>query len=253
MTGGTISGNGSQGVYAISAQAINLGDSAVIAADNDIQLGNGKTITITSSLTGYAPVATISPFNYIAGLQVLSAGNGVSLADEVDEFEVVAIGNVYWSIDATGQLVQKDSKVDVLSAIQNGSSSELVLYNDVTSPDDLKDIFVALRDNSSGYFTLDLSRTTLTSFSVDGVVLADWNGVASLKKIIFPATLTSIDLSSNNPFSGIYYENLIVVFRDTTSSWTSDSGSEFEPKVDGSVDSSHFVSGSPRWTKLVSP
>ena len=94
----------------------------------------------------------------------------------------------------------------------------------------------------------------MTSFSVDGVVLADWNGVASLKKIIFPATLTSIDLSSNNPFSGIYYENLIVVFRDTTSSWTSDSGSEFEPKVDGSVDSSHFVSGNPRWTKkLVSP
>ena len=249
MTGGTISGNGSQGVYAISAQAINLGDSAVIAADNDIQLGNGKTITITSSLTGSAPVATISPFNYIAGLQVISAGSGVSLADEVDEFEVVAIGNVYWSIDATGQLVQKDSKVEVLSAIQSSSSSELVLYNDVTSPDDLKDIFEALRDNPSGYFTLDLSRTTLTSFSVDGVVLADWNGVASLKKIIFPATLTSIDLSSNNPFSGIYYENLIVVFRDTTSSWTSDSGSKFEPKVDGSVDSSHFVSGSPCWTK----
>ena len=248
MTGGTISGNGSQGVYAISAQAINLGDSAVIAADNDIQLGNGKTITITSSLTGSAPVATISPFNYIAGLQVISAGSGVSLADEVDEFEVVAIGNVYWSIDATGQLVQKDSKVEVLSAIQSSSSSELVLYNDVTSPDDLKDIFEALRDNPSGYFTLDLSRTTLTSFSVDGVVLADWNGVASLKKIIFPATLTSIDLSSN-PFSGIYYENLIVVFRDTTSSWTSDSGSKFEPKVDGSVDSSHFVSGSPCWTK----
>ncbi len=249
MTGGTISGNGSQGVYAISAQAINLGDSAVIAADNDIQLGNGKTITITSSLTGYAPVATISPFNYIAGLQVISAGSGVSLADEVDEFEVVAIGNVYWSIDATGQLVQKDSKVEVLSAIQSSSSSELVLYNDVTSPDDLKDIFEALRDNPSGYFTLDLSRTTLTSFSVDGVVLVDANGGASLKKIIFPATLTSIDLSSNNPFSGIYYGNLTVVFRDTTSSWTSDSGSEFEPKVDGSVDSSHFVSGSPRWTK----
>ena len=248
MTGGTISGNGSQGVYAISAQAINLGDSAVIAADNDIQLGNGKTITITSSLTGSAPVATISPFNYIAGLQVISAGSGVSLADEVDEFEVVAIGNVYWSIDATGQLVQKDSKVEVLSAIQSSSSSELVLYNDVTSPDDLKDIFEALRDNPSGYFTLDLSRTTLTSFSVDGVVLVDANGGASLKKIIFPATLTSIDLSSN-PFSGIYYENLIVVFRDTTSSWTSDSGSEFEPKVDGSVDSSHFVSGSPCWTK----
>ena len=258
MTGGSISGNTStmsgNGVYANDAVAINLGDSAVIAADNDIHLGNGKTINITSSLTGYAPVATISLPSYSVGLQVLSAGNGVSLADEVDEFEVVAIGNVYWSIDATGQLVQKDSKVEVLSAIQSSSSSELVLYNDVTSPDDLKDIFVALRDNSLGYFTLDLSRTTLTSFSVDGVVLADWNGVASLKKIIFPATLTSIDLSSNNPFSGIYYENLIVVFRDTTSSWTSDSGSEFEPKVDGSVDSSHFVSGNPRWTKkLVSP
>lgn len=136
-----------------------------------------------------------------------------------------------------------------MAAIQNGSSSELFLFDDATSTDNLRAIFEALRNNPLGYFTLDLSRTTLTSFSVDGVVLADGNGGASLKKIIFPATLTSIDLSLNNPFFGIYYGNLTVVFRDTTSIWKNSGGSTIlRPNADGIVDST-ILTTNDSWMK----
>ena len=253
MGSGFISGNTAtqEGAGVYDNGMVSLGGSASISSTNVFYLsGTADPISITSTLTE-SSVASIYVSGAMDGKQVLQAGQGsnVALANEVSKFTILPDGTGYWSIDTNGQLVKQSTQDVVLAAIQNGSSSELFLFDDATSTDNLRAIFEALRDNSSGYFTLDLSRTTLTSFSVDGVFLMDGNGVASLKKIIFPATLTSIDLSSNNPFSGIYYGNLTVMFRDTTSSWTSDSGSKFEPKVDGSVDSSHFVSGSPRWTK----
>ena len=253
MGSGSISGNTAtqEGAGVYDNGMVSLGGSASISSTNVFYLsGAADSISITSTLTE-SSVASIYVSGAMAGKQVLQAGQGsnVTLANEVSKFTILPDGTGYWSIDTNGQLVEQRTQDVVLAAIQNGSSSELFLFDDATSTDNLRAIFEALRDNSSGHFTLDLSRTTLTSFSVDGVFLMDGNGGASLKKIIFPATLTSIDLSSNNPFSGIYYGNLTVMFRDTTSSWTSDSGSKFEPKVDGSVDSSHFVSGSPRWTK----
>ncbi len=253
MGSGFISGNTAtqEGAGVYDNGMVSLGGSASISSTNVFYLsGTADPISITSTLTE-SSVASIYVSGAMDGKQVLQAGQGsnVALANEVSKFTILPDGTGYWSIDTNGQLVKQSTQDVVLAAIQNGSSSELFLFDDATSTDNLRAIFEALRDNSSGYFTLDLSRTTLTSFSVDGVSLMDANGGSSLKKIIFPATLTYIDLSSNNPFSGIYYGNLTVVFRDTTSLWTSDSGSEFEPKVDGSVDSSHFVSGSPRWTK----
>lgn len=218
MTGGTISGNGSQGVYAISAQAINLGDSAVIAADNDIQLGNGKSITITSSLTGSAPVATISPHSYSVGLQVLSAGYGVTLSHEVGKFDL-SPGASGLIIDNTGKLGNPTpvSTTEVLTKLQNssGSCSDTFLLAPDTTLDDLDSILTELYstyNNSSLYqITLDLSKTTITEFSPAETPPPDSTGMGlytsmGLSKIILPATIEKInstDVSKPSPFANV--------------------------------------------------
>lgn len=218
MTGGTISGNGSQGVYAISAQAINLGDSAVIAADNDIQLGNGKSITITSSLTGSAPVATISPHTYSVGLQVLSAGYGVTLSHEVGKFDLSpsASGLI---IDNTGKLGNPTpvSTTEVLTKLQNSGSScsdTFLLAPDTTLSDldsILTELYSTYNDSSLYQITLDLSKTTITEFSPTETPPSDSTGMGlptsmGLSKIILPATIEKInstDVSKPSPFANV--------------------------------------------------
>ncbi len=222
MTGGSISGNTStvsgKGVYANDAQAINLGDSAVIAADNDIHLGNGKTITITSSLTGYAPVATISPFNYTAGLQVLSAGYGVTLSHEVGKFDL-SPGASGLIIDNTGKLGDPTpvSTTDVLTKLQNsgGSCSDTFLLAPSTTSNDLdqilKELYSTYNDSSLYQITLDLSKTTITEFSPTETPPPDstGNGLPTsmgLSKIILPATIEKInstDVLKSSPFANV--------------------------------------------------
>ena len=234
MTGGTISGNGSQGVYAISAQAINLGDSAVIAADNDIQLGNGKTITITSSLTGSAPVATISPFNYTAGLQVISAGYGVTLSHEVGKFDL-SPGASGLIIDNTGKLGNPTpvSTTEVLTKLQSsgGSCSDTFLLAPDTTLSDLDSILTELystyNDSSLYQITLDLSKTTITEFSSAAKPPSDstGNGLPTsmgLSKIILPASIQKInstEVSKWSPFVNVDPSAFTVECIDPNVSW----------------------------------
>ena len=222
MTGGSISGNTStmsgKGVYANDAQAINLGDSAVIAADNDIHLGNGKTITITSSLTGYAPVATISPPSYSVGLQVLSAGYGVTLSHEVGKFDL-SPGASGLIIDNTGKLGDPTpvSTAEVLTKLQNssGSCSDTFLLAPDTKLSDLDSILTELystyNDSSLYQITLDLSKTTITEFSPAAKPPSDstGNGLPTsmgLSKIILPASIQKInstEVSKWSPFVNV--------------------------------------------------
>ena len=218
MTGGTISGNGSQGVYAISAQAINLGDSAVIAADNDIQLGNGKSITITSSLTGSAPVATISPSSYSVGLQVISAGYGVTLSHEVGKFGLSPDGSGL-IIDNTGKLGDPTpvSTTEVLTKLHDsgGSCSDTFLLAPDTTLSDLDSILTELystyNDSSLYQITLDLSQTTITEFSPTETPPPDSTGMGlytsmGLSKIILPASIQKInstEVSKPSPFANV--------------------------------------------------
>lgn len=222
MTGGSISGNTStmsgKGVYANDAVAINLGDSAVIAADNDIQLGNGKTITITSSLTGSAPVATISLPSYSVGLQVLSAGYGVTLSHEVRKFDL-SPGASGLIIDNTGKLGDPTpvSTTDVLTKLQSsgGSCSDTFLLAPDTTLSDLDSILTELystyNDSSLYQITLDLSKTTITEFSPAAKPPSDstGNGLPTsmgLSKIILPASIQKInstEVSKWSPFVNV--------------------------------------------------
>lgn len=209
MTGGSISGNTStmsgKGVYANDAVAINLGDSAVIAADNDIQLGNRKTITITSSLTGSAPVATISLPSYNVGLQVLSAGYGVTLSHEVRKFDL-SPGASGLIIDNTGKLGDPTpvSTAEVLTKLQSsgGSCSDTFLLAPSTTSNDLdqilKELYSTYNDSSLYQITLDLSKTTITEFSPTETPPPDSTGMGlytsmGLSKIILPASIEKIN------------------------------------------------------------
>ena len=222
MTGGSISGNTStmsgKGVCANDAVAINLGDSAVIAADNDIQLGNGKTITITSSLTGSAPVATISLPSYSVGLQVLSAGSGVTLSHEVGKFDLSpsASGLI---IDNTGKLGNPTpvSTTEVLTKLHDsgGSCSDTFLLAPDTTLSDLdsilKELYSTYNDSSLYQITLDLSKTMITEFSPAETPLPDSTGMGlytsmGLSKIILPATIEKInstDVLESSPFANV--------------------------------------------------
>ena len=222
MTGGSISGNTStmsgKGVCANDAVAINLGDSAVIAADNDIQLGNGKTITITSSLTGSAPVATISPPSYSVGLQVLSAGSGVTLSHEVGKFDLSpsASGLI---IDNTGKLGNPTpvSTTEVLTKLHDsgGSCSDTFLLAPDTTLSDLdsilKELYSTYNDSSRYQITLDLSKTTITEFIPAETPPPDSTGIGlytsmGLSKIILPATIEKInstDVLESSPFANV--------------------------------------------------
>ena len=88
MEGGTVSGNTAQntqgnGAFVCPDCALNMSGKAQFAKDDDVYLyaydnSTIPTITVAGSLTAASPVATITPSDYTAGRQVLSA-DGVML------------------------------------------------------------------------------------------------------------------------------------------------------------------------------
>lgn len=105
ITNNTTTGNG-KGVYFGGSGSLKIGGSAVIDSNNDVCFGERYTLKITSTLTGATTVATITPETYSAGTQVLSAENGVNLADEVEKFEVTPNDAGEWVITEEGKLQQ---------------------------------------------------------------------------------------------------------------------------------------------------
>ena len=105
MSGGSITGNtatSSGGGVSVSGGNFNMSGSAVVDSNNDVYLITGKTINITSTLTGTAPVATITPSSYSADTQVLSAADGVDLTAEVGKFKVTPKSDgTEWTIVVT--------------------------------------------------------------------------------------------------------------------------------------------------------
>jgi hypothetical protein len=111
LSGGTISANSAAtgaGVYLNpeSAYTFTMKDSIVIAPDNDVYLGSGKTITITGALSGAVPVAVITPAGYTAAAQVLDGA--AFLAANHTKFAVTPPSGPtpsYWFVDFDGRLM----------------------------------------------------------------------------------------------------------------------------------------------------
>lgn len=107
-------GNGSKlggAIYVKNGGQIKLGGSAVIEVKddgNDIWLADGKTITVTGTLTPGNNVkytARITPENYKVGRTLITADSGVTLDDKVGKFKVT--GNAdsdEWFITSEGNL-----------------------------------------------------------------------------------------------------------------------------------------------------
>ena len=78
--------------------------SGAIHIDDDVSIrtdGSEIRTTITGSLTGTTPVITITPTEYTAGKQIVSAGSGVTLSDEAGKFK---ISNPDYIISKEGKL-----------------------------------------------------------------------------------------------------------------------------------------------------
>ncbi|MBQ8680501.1 MAG: hypothetical protein IJ530_12180 [Treponema sp.] len=107
----TISGNSAASGGAVyNAGTFNMSGNALVDSTNDVYLESGKTITITDSLTGTPPVATITPASYYVGTTVLAAGPDVNLADEVEKFRVTPDAenlDTPWRINSGGILMDR--------------------------------------------------------------------------------------------------------------------------------------------------
>lgn len=87
MSGGTISGNSNDIAINISSSTFKIGGGALISSDDKVSLKNSPAITIISPLTGGNSVATLTlKDGFSSGTTVLTAGDGVTLADEVGKF-----------------------------------------------------------------------------------------------------------------------------------------------------------------------
>ena len=130
MTGGEIKDNKaatgggvyfSEGTFEMKGSAVvtpSTGSEANSKGKNDVYLESGQAITVSGTLSGTAPVARITVPNnqYQTGTQVLTAGSGVTLANEVGKFTVTSdvkddgIAQA-WIIDTTGKLEKSNMEV----------------------------------------------------------------------------------------------------------------------------------------------
>lgn len=86
MSGGTISGNSNDIAINISSSTFKIGGGALISSDDKVSLKKSP-ITIISPLSSSSSVATITlKDGFSPGSSVLTAGDGVTLADEVGKF-----------------------------------------------------------------------------------------------------------------------------------------------------------------------
>lgn len=87
MSGGTISGNSNDIAINISSSTFKIGGGALISSDDKVSLKNSPAVTIISPLTGGNSVATLTlKDGFSSGTTVLTAGAGVTLANEVGKF-----------------------------------------------------------------------------------------------------------------------------------------------------------------------
>jgi hypothetical protein len=125
MSAGNISGNSADangdGVYVFGA--FNMSGSALIAADNDVYLSNGKMITITAALTNTSTVATITPQTYTAGTtQVLTDGGSYLTANHYKFAVTQPAGTLTWAVGSDGYLkndavAKRETVIDSVSHI----------------------------------------------------------------------------------------------------------------------------------------
>ena len=110
MNGGTISGNtavNGKGVY--SSRDIKMSGNAEIVAPDDVHIGDGYKITITSLLNN---TIVITPTNYSSPWPVLAVENDVKLADVIKKFNLTQPedGSAEYIINDEGKLQKVEAQ-----------------------------------------------------------------------------------------------------------------------------------------------
>lgn len=124
MSGGVIDSNYIYGTTSSPSSGINvygtmqMSDSAAIT-NNDVYLYTGKTIEITSSLTTSGTAATITPYSYTSGYQVLS-GSAIGLG--YSKILITPNGSEQWNLTSSGYIVNTEI-VNVASVSKFGAYS----------------------------------------------------------------------------------------------------------------------------------
>lgn len=171
MTGGLLSGNkaadengnGSKlggAIYVEKGGQIKLGGSAVIEVKddgNDIWLADGKTITVTGTLTPGNNVnytARITPETYNVGMPLITADVGVTLKDEVGKFKVTN------STDGLEYKIKCDSfgKKGELALLFSIDSENKSLIIDSADSYVLNKAFEYAAKNSDSTWTIELNN-----------------------------------------------------------------------------------------------
>ncbi|MBC6718954.1 right-handed parallel beta-helix repeat-containing protein [Treponema sp. Marseille-Q4130] len=98
------------GTFVMAEDAIVVPSTLTDAGKNDVYLMPDKYITLKNSLTGTAPVASITPSRYIAGRAVVK-GDGYALTvSDTNRFTVTpkkdGSKTLYWEVDKQGKLVR---------------------------------------------------------------------------------------------------------------------------------------------------
>ena len=197
MQGGEISGNtvgySGSGVYVQGTMIMSGG--AVVAADNDVSLASGRTITVGNLAEGENTVATITPQNYPSATSQVQVLSGDYVADAYDRF---AVTDQEWEIDSDGYL-KKALSGDVMTHNnissfypEEGKSYSFVFDNTVTD-DDLV-TFCTQCKNIQEPSTLDMSQATQITSVRD-------NLPSCLTMVVLPPNTDNID--ANSAFSEI--------------------------------------------------
>ena len=149
--GGTVVGNTCPGGGTVQGTGIHvwncsvkMSGSAKVDTNNDIYLSTNIKITVSAPLTGTDPVARITPETYNTSTQVLTAGTGVTLANETYKFAVTPQTSTAqpWTVGGNGFLKQgryTEVPHGQLEAYLASASATEVNYIEVTdiSPADL--------------------------------------------------------------------------------------------------------------------
>ena len=210
MEGGEITDNMASanggGVYAYSTFKIS-GSASIPAREdgmNDVYLANGKTITVAGALTAESPVATITPSDYTAGRQVLSAGGSITdiTQDICDKFAITP------QADGMEWKIVPDGANGVLKAVINvyvrGSGEGWYTDNghgDITGSDDNSGDrlhpFATIQKAVAAVKNLNDGETECTIY-VDGTVTqetASSSAMVNLENLAQNLTLTIKSLS----------------------------------------------------------
>ncbi|MBR5167625.1 MAG: InlB B-repeat-containing protein [Salinivirgaceae bacterium] len=228
MKGGEISGNTTSmvgsGVYVQGTMIMSGG--AVVAADNDVSLASGNTVTVGNLAEGENTVATITPQNYPSTTSQVQVLSGEYVATEYSRFAVTPQGNSdnpsmpsEWEVNGEGILIKISPVVVTLthSNIQEFTpdeekSYEFIFDNTVTDSD-LEYFCYNYDINRSS--TLDMSQATL---------IANVNRLpAYLITVVLPPNVESI---SSDAFANI-------AFRGEATSVTIADGNAHYKTIDG--------------------